>query len=160
MCVTRLPLIACLLAVPLTVHAEELRLPYTAETKPIAMQTHPVGSDTGHVLGVAAFDGTARVDGEDAQHGYAGQIELTDGAGTIRGYAHWSFDDGSSITARYEGIVYAASDNSKIDFEATWQEVQGSGRYDGASGSGVFSGKRIEGGKTRIAGELNLTVPD
>lgn len=156
------PLIRALLvggliaAIPALAWADKLRLPYTAETSELVLKTHPVGSDKTHILGLGAFEGTAKFDKEQAVHGYAGQIELTNGAGTIRGYAHWSFDDGSSITARYEGIVY--SGDSKVDFEAHFTDIQGGGRFEKASGSGEFTGSR-NGDKTTIDGQLNLDMP-
>lgn len=64
-------------------------------------------------------------------------------------------DDGSSITAHDEGMVYF--DDRKVDFQAHFTEILGGGRFEKASGISEFIGSKT-GDKTGIDGQLNLDM--
>lgn len=98
-----------------------------------------------------------------ALHRYRGWFDLTNGSGRYEGYALWHFDDGSELRARYEGVV---KETTGADFEvsARLRDIEGTGRYAGASGVGEFVGRRMElirdGGTTYLKGALHLTLPE
>lgn len=125
-------------------------------------QSHafPVLDDADHLVGVAEFRGLAIFDnGEVAVHRYVGWFDMTKGSGEFSGYALWTFDDGSSLRAPYSG---SANDIGPTNFgiSANVRDITGTGRYEGASGSGTFAGRRLEpidvGGSTYLLGTLSI----
>ncbi|WP_108660327.1 hypothetical protein [Acuticoccus kandeliae] len=144
--------------------AETLERQYQAVMHVRKVETIPVFGASDHVVGIAAFRGLAVFDDEEVVlHRYEGQFDIRDGSGPFEGYALWRFDDGSEITATYKGEAHEVSAN---DFEvsATFHDLRGTGRFDGAVGGGAFSGRRIDpidqGGSTYLRGTLTLTLPD
>ncbi len=140
--------------------AQAIERGYQAVMHERQSQAYPVLEDADHVVGVAEFRGLAIFDdGEVAVHRYVGSFDMTKGSGTFRGYALWSFEDGSTLRAPYEGT---AEDLGPTDFgiKADIGGLTGTGRYEGASGSGTFAGRRLEplgvGGSTYLKGTLSI----
>jgi len=124
----------------------------------------------GHLVGVGAFRGIAIFDAENpstpaeiAVHRYDGWFELRDGNGPFHGHALWTFKDGSTLRAAYEGRAENASDTG-VDVSAEFHDFQGTGRFAGVDGEGSFKGRRLvpieAGGGTYLRGALRLTLPD
>ena len=71
--------------------------------------------------------------------------------------------DGSSLRAVYEGEAVETGP-SDIRVAADLHDFQGTGRFEGVSGTGSFSGHRLDslegGGATHLVGTLKLTLPD
>ncbi|MCF3934535.1 hypothetical protein L1787_14085 [Acuticoccus sp. M5D2P5] len=155
--------IAFFAATTIGASADPVERAYRALMQVREVETIDVMGDTDHQIGVAAFRGLALFDdGEVALHRYEGGFDLTDGSGHFYGYALWRFDDGSEITARYEGEA-RAEDPNDFEVEARIADIRGTGRFEGAVGSGTFAGKRIDpiadGGSTFLRGELTLSLP-
>jgi hypothetical protein len=157
-------LTACLaLALAGPVRAGEQELGYHLVVHVTDLQALPVPGQDNHEVGIAAFDGVAIFDdGRLANHGYAGSFDFVDGEGEFRGYALWSFADGSTLTSRYLGEAKATADG--ITLAGTHSNLAGTGGFEGASGEGRFTGSRIDhldtGGDTHHRGVLTLTLPE
>jgi hypothetical protein len=52
--------------------------------------------------------------------------------GTIHGYSTYEFENGDSLTAKFDGGWSAAG------FEGAYEVLSGTGAYDGATGTGTF----------------------
>ena len=151
------------IAIP-PLNAEPLELSYQAVMHVRDSQSLPVLDRSDQVVGIAAFRGLAIFSEEEiAVHRYDGWFDLTDGSGPFHGYALWRFEDGSELTAAYEGAARRLGPDA-IAVEAQFHDVTGSGRFAGASGEGTFSGRRLDaidkGGSTYLNGILTLTMPD
>ncbi len=147
-----------------TAQAETIELSYQAVTHVRESHAAPVLGREDHVVGIAAFRGIAIFAGGDiAVHRYDGWFDLTDGSGPFHGYALWRFDDGSELTAAYEGEARNIGAEG-FHVEARIHGVTGTGRFAGASGDGGFSGRRLDpidkGGSAYLNGTLSLTLPD
>jgi hypothetical protein len=140
--------------------AAERELSWRAAIRTAAAHELPVPGAENHLLGVAAFRGFAFFDrGEVASHRYTGHFDFTDGSGSITGYAVWTFEDGSTLRARYQGEAARAGEG--ITFTGSYSDVTGDGRFKGATGSGSFEGRRLDpfadGGDTWLDGRLEIT---
>ncbi len=149
-------------AIP-TAQAAEQTLGYHLVVHVTDLQSLPVPGQPGHEVGIAAFDGIAIFDdGRLANHAYAGSFDFVGGEGTFRGYALWTFEDGSTLSSSYVGEAKATADG--ISLEGTHSDIAGTGAFEGASGQGHFTGSRIDhlntGGDTHHRGTLTLTLPD
>ncbi len=123
----------------------------------------PVLENKDHIVGIAAFRGLAIFPNDDvAVHQYEGWFDLTKGSGPFHGYALWTFQDGSQITARYAGSARKVGEEG-VAVAAKFDEISGTGRYRGVKGSGAFAGRRLDaidkGGSTYLQGKLTLDMP-
>jgi len=144
--------------------AETIELSYQAVMQVHASHAAPVLDQPHHVVGIAAFRGIAVFsEGEIAVHRYDGWFDLENGSGRFHGYALWRFDDGAEIRAAYDGKASRAG-TGKVEVEAKFHGVSGTGRFAGASGEGSFAGRRLEpvdrGGSTYLNGTLTLDLPN
>jgi hypothetical protein len=115
-----------------------------------------------HRVGIAAFRGIAIfADGELADYRYDGTYDFQAGSGSFHGYAIWRFEDGSEIRSTYSGKAETSGEG--ITFSGAHQVLSGSGRFEEATGTGAFQGRRIDafedGGDTYWSGELSLQTP-
>lgn len=123
----------------------------------------PILDDPSHVVGIAEFRGLAIFEGGDVTiHRYDGWFDLKNGSGSFHGYALWRFEDGSEIRAPYSGT--ARPDGAEgVRVEAVFESISGTGRFEGATGSGGFQGRRLDaidkGGSTYLSGRLTITTP-
>jgi hypothetical protein len=144
-------------------NAAEQTLGYHLVVHVSDLQALPVPGQQDHQVGIAAFDGIAIFDdGRLANHAYAGSFDFVGGEGTFRGYALWTFEDGSTLSSSYVGEARATADG--ISLEGTHGDIAGTGAFEGARGEGSFTGSRIDhlntGGDTHHRGTLTLTLPD
>lgn len=97
----------------------------------------------GHVIGAAKFVGMLLF--EDGQAGtmtYVARFDYTKGSGTYDNYQTSVFPDGSILRLRSHGT--AVADGNRTVFPDGVQEiVGGTGRFAGATGSGIFTGIRV-----------------
>jgi hypothetical protein len=140
--------------------AAERELSWRAAVHAAEEHELPVPGEENHALGVAAFQGLAFFDdGTVASHRYSGHFDFTGGSSSIIGYAIWTFEDGSTLRARYRGEATAAGEG--ITFKGSYSDVTGDGRFEGATGSGSFEGRRLDpsadGGDTWLDGRLEIT---
>ena len=152
-----------LVLLPLSMaRASDLTLNYQAVMHVDDANGIAVFEDDEHLIGTGAFSGIA-IFGEDdiARHQYVGFFDLTDGSGAFHGYALWTFDDGSTLRARYDGSVrQVAPDDAEVS--AAFHDFSGTGRFAKATGTGRFEGRRFEavteGGATYLKGTLSLST--
>lgn len=160
----RLLLVAALfLTCPGLASAETVTLAYQAVMHVREAHSMRVFDDETHQIGIARFRGLALLqDGTVVPHRYEGWFDLTSGSGPFHGYALWTFPDGSTLRARYDGSATAAADGT-VTVEAMLEEVSGSGRFENVAGEGSFSGRRVDaiadGGNTHVIGRLVLRRP-
>lgn len=144
------------------VRAEEHLIEYEAVMHVRSSEAFNVLDEASHSVGTARFRGLAILPGgEIAVHRYEGWFDLVEGSGKFHGYAQWTFDDGSELKAAYDGEA-AMTASSSTDVSATFRDFTGAGRFQNVSGSGSFSGRRLDdfehGGSTYIKGRLVLDV--
>lgn len=142
--------------------AEPMTLAYQAVMHVAESYAMPLLGNDRHVVGTAAFQGLALLEGGDdvAMHRYAGWFEIEGEAGRFHGALDFSFGDGATLTAAYEGVIDTVSETD-FEFSATVRDVTGTGRFAGVTGEGTFSGRRYgpiaQGGLTHVSGALELT---
>ena len=88
-----------------------------------------------HLVGPGTGTGGQSV-GTDMQ----GNVSYTSGSGGFGGFVTFTFTDGSTLGTRMEGTATAGVDSTT--FQATMVVLGGTGRYQGATGSGTFTGSR------------------
>ena len=94
------------LSLPATALAGEQVLEFKLVTKPMDLKVTEVANVegqtvmSGKMFGVAFFK-----DGRVAVKDFVHSADLIKGSGPIYGYSTYTFDDGSSITARYAGAI-------------------------------------------------------
>ncbi|WP_136659835.1 hypothetical protein [Nitratireductor sp. XY-223] len=152
-----------ILAAVVPPRAETLSLDYQAVMHVRSSTAVPVLDDAAHLVGIAEFRGLAIfADGTVAVHRYDGWFDLEEGSGKFHGYALWTFSDGSELRAPYSGAATATGDGG-VAVEATFEGFTGSGRFAEATGTGEFSGRRLDaidkGGSTYLDGKLAITTP-
>ncbi len=144
--------------------AEEMTLAYQAVMHAHKSRAAPVLDNKMHQIGIGQFRGIAIFQDEQiALHRYDGWFDLIEGSGPFRGYAQWTFDDGSTLSARYDGKVgMVAGDDAEVS--ATFHDFTGTGRFEQVQGTGGFTGRRYEaikkGGATHLNGTLILQTGD
>ena len=99
--------IAAAVAAPVRdLQAEAVTLSFQLVAHPVEVHTIEVPGQPGRVVGIASFRGIAIFDdGRIAHHSYAGTFDFLNGAGAIRGYARWTFDDGSHTIAEAQAVL-------------------------------------------------------
>jgi hypothetical protein len=102
--------------------------------------------------GVAAFQG------KPVQVDMLASVSYRGGSGAFSGFVTFAFEDGASIASAMTGATAAAADGSEASFTATLAVIDGTGRYEGATGSGVFSGSRKAALGTDVAATFDLTA--
>jgi hypothetical protein len=149
-------------SVEVDANAAEMQLAYEAVMHEEKSRAAPVLDDKKHVIGIAAFRGIAIFpEDELVSHRYDGWFDLNDGSGMFHGYALWTFADGSTLRAIYEGEASGEADGS-AEVSMQFRDFSGTGRYESVSGDGSASGRRLEpinkGGNTYLKGTLKLST--
>jgi hypothetical protein len=89
-----------------TALAGEQVLEFKLVTKPIDYKVTEAANIEGQVVGSGKMFGVAFFkDGRTAVKDFVASADLLKGSGPIYGYSTYTFEDGSSITARYAGSV-------------------------------------------------------
>jgi hypothetical protein len=143
--------------------AEDLTLSYEAVMHVREVNAIPVLDRVEHQVGIGRFRGLAIFPDGVIVHRYEGWFDLTEGSGPFQGYAMWTFGDGSELRAAYDGEALQDPAGG-VRVSADLRDFEGTGRFEGVTGTGGFSGQRLdtleEGGATHVTGLLDLTLPD
>ena len=124
-------------------------------------ETIPVADEQGHDLGLQLGQGLGFFDnGEIAKMTNYNIYDRRTGKGAqIIGYTIYTFDDGSTITTRFQRLTVV--DNSgNISAQVTAEVIKGTGRYDGMKGTISGTGKNFQGNKevpTRYFNDVTFT---
>ncbi len=121
-----------------------------------AMKVVEAPDGDGHRLGSGSQYGTATFeDGRIAAKYFVFSFEETKAGSQYIGYSTYTFEDGSSITARFDDTTGADGvTNGK------YTVLGGSGEYDGAKGSGWYQSVKNAWPKSWLFnGGFDLTLP-
>ena len=118
-------------------HAAEENLEFKLVVKPIEVKKVEAPNIPGqHVMTMKAFGVAYFKDGRVAAKDFIHSEDYKEGIGPFFGYSTYTFEDGSSIIARYEG----ESKGPNAPFHGEYTVISGTGKYAGAKGTGSFDG--------------------
>jgi hypothetical protein len=88
--------------------------------------------------------------------------DLTQGSGPHRGYVTFAKGGETSLN-RFSGQIATRASETKqpvTTFEGTWTKISGTGRYDGVTGHGRYTGRMLSPTEFEVdwTGDLNLTT--
>jgi hypothetical protein len=145
---------SCLLGSVTQARAETMKCRVAiTETKDMSL---PVGAQEGHVLGVHVLEGLAFFEnGEIAKVKVESLYENETGkTAQAIGYDTFTFEDGSTIVARFQRL--AVSDkNGNLSAKASTELVKGTGRFEGVKGTASATGKNFPPGKDEVLKAMN-----
>lgn len=131
--------------------ADEQTLKFRLVTQRLDVKVATVPYDENHVIGVGEYAGVAAFeDGRIASKDFVMHFEDNAGSLTYFGYSTYAFEDGSTISARFDGA------GGKGKYSA----LIGTGIYDGVKGSGWFGPVKEPWDKANLfQGEFQITTP-
>jgi len=108
-----------------------------------------------HVMSMKAFGVAYFKDGRVAAKDFVYSQDLMKGTGPFYGYSTYTFEDGSSIIARFDG-KYEAGKPQHGDYTV----LSGTGKYAGAKGKGSFDALPAEwkGAALLFDGKFQITT--
>ena len=115
------------------------------------------GDAEGHVVLLAQLQGLVIFD--DGEVATLTGLEVADDTAAQHvffGYKVVTFEDGSTMSARFEGTQYAGDDS----YKGTFTYIGGTGRFAGIEGGGTLTGKNYEsigGSRAEFKAEYTLT---
>ena len=122
--------------------ADEMK--WRAVTYVSKFDVKPVGDVEGHVAGTFVRRGLALFEqGDVAVVVNTGTIDVTKGAGTYKGEGTYTFEDGSSFTAGFQGALQPPPAGGKVAHKGSGEILGGAGRFDGIKGNFTFTGKSM-----------------
>lgn len=133
-------------------------LKFGAIYHPAQVQVLPVGDVEGHVVGTFKYAGTATFpDGSTAACSYVGTLEYTKGVGPHRTIGSCTWEDGTVLWFRADGVTTLSG--GKSIFQGTATVLGGKGKYDGAKGDGSYVGFRPGAlGQSDLVDDLTLNI--
>lgn len=154
-----LSLIAGLFALAQAAIAAEETLKFRLITRNVDMKVVEASQIEGQVLGVATAHGVAIFeDGRIANKEYTFAFDYNKGLGTFHGYSTYTFQDGSSISARFEGDESARGEGTVV--KGVYTILSGTSKYAGAKGTGKFVSTQEPWDKTELYNaELHIVLP-
>jgi hypothetical protein len=124
---------AALLTFASAAFAGEQVLEFKLVTKPMDLKVTEVANVEGQAVMSGKMFGVAHFkDGRIAIKDFVHAADLLKGSGPIFGYSTYTFEDGSSITARYIGTVKEGQTKGEYTI------LSGTGAYANATGTGGF----------------------
>ena len=103
-----------------------------------------IGDVPDHIIALYDQTGLASFDtGEVASVASKGTLDYIKASGTHGLYIIFTFEDGSTITAKGQGTTRTEPGAKSSRFEATWTCIQGTGRWAGIQGGGTYTGRRF-----------------
>lgn len=116
------------------VSAGEQVLEFKLVTKPIEVKAMEAKYVEGQTVGLMKAHGVANFkDGRVASKEFIYSWDHNKGSGPFYGYSTYTFEDGSSITARFAGTVRAGQ-----PMRGEYTVLSGTGVFAGAKGTGSF----------------------
>lgn len=101
-----------------------------------------VGDQPGHTVTLVRARGLAFLEGGEVADVLATEtIDNVQGNGTYEGYEVLTFEDGSTIVSRFQGVDTLSEDGRYINFEGTHEYIGGTGRFAGITGEGTHEGR-------------------
>jgi hypothetical protein len=123
-----------LLACAASAGAAEEILEFKLVTMPVEVKAIDAKNIEGQSVGLMKAHGVASFkDGRVASKEFVYSWDQLKGAGPFYGYSVYTFEDGSSITARFAGTVKTGQ-----PMHGDYTIVSGTGMYAGAKGTGSF----------------------
>jgi hypothetical protein len=119
-----------------------------------------IGDVPDHIIGIYDQTGLASFEtGEVASFALKGTLDYIKGSGTIQGYTVLTFEDGSTMTTKYQGTTRPDSSGKGSRWESTWTYTQGTGRWAGIQGGGTSTGRRFVpfGGGVQLYSDITGT---
>jgi hypothetical protein len=118
-------------------YAAEENLEFKLVVKPLEVKKVEAPNIPGrHVMTMKAFGVAYFKDGRVAAKDFIHTEDYKQGIGPFFGYSTYTFEDGSSIIARYEG----ENKGPDAPFHGDYTVISGTGKYAGATGTGSFDG--------------------
>lgn len=115
-------------------HAAEENLEFKLVTKPLDVKMLEAPSIPGQsVMTMKAFGVAHFKDGRVAAKDFIYTQDVSKGAGLFFGYSTYTFEDGSSLVARFEGKLEPGK-----PMHGDYTVLSGTGKYAGAKGKGTF----------------------
>jgi len=132
-------IIAALLLVPATqARAKSEKVEGRAITQITKMHVIKVGDVDGHVIGAFERRGLGFINGEVTTYLNRGMFDYIKGKGTAEGYTTYTFEDGSTTVAKFQGTVTPTKDK-RSTAKGTYSYIGGSGRFEGIKGGGSWT---------------------
>ena len=82
-----------------------------------------------------------------------GTLDLLKGEGPGKGYSHYTFPDGSTITMNWEGKIRPGG------AEGTWTQIKGTGKFVGIQGEGTWKSYNLSPERWYDDSEIKYTLP-
>ena len=135
-------IIAALLLVPATqARAKSEKVEGKSFTQITRIHVIKVGDVDGHVIGAFERRGLGFINGEVTTYLNRGMFDYTKGNGTAEGYVTYTYEDGSTTVAKWQGTVAPTKDNRSTG-KGTYTHIGGSGRFEGIKGGGSWTTMR------------------
>ncbi len=104
-----------------------------------------VGDEPGHVVATGEGKGLAFFpDGEVATSVGVFTGDIQENESIVRGYETFTFLDGSIQMIQWEGTVKRDESSKAFLYEGRFSYVKGTGRFEGITGSGTYTGRGFE----------------
>lgn len=115
-------------------YAADQVLEFKLVTRNLDVKMHEVKNVEGQNVGVSKAYGVAYFkDGRIASKDFVVNWDYNKGAGPFSGYSTYTFEDGSTITARFTGTARGPGQN-----RGDYTVLSGTGSFAGAKGIGTF----------------------
>jgi hypothetical protein len=136
--------------------AAEHNLEFRLVVMPVEAKSFEIANIEGQNVSLTKMNGVAFFkDGRVASKHFVFQVDYNKGSGPFFGYSTYTFEDGSSITARFAGTQRAGQ-----PVHGEYTVLSGTGNYAGVKGNGSFDSVPHKlAGASLLNGKFSLTTP-
>jgi hypothetical protein len=137
-------------------YSADHNLEFRLVVMPVEVRNYEVANVEGQNVSLMKMNGVAFFkDGRVASKHFVFSFDYNKGSGPFYGYSTYTFEDGSTITARFAGTQKAGQ---LVHGEYT--VLSGSGVYAGAKGTGTFDGVSHKlAGANLLNGKFAISTP-